>query len=87
VICLGLCSIIATLCIILRCYLIKEGATGGFNIGFDLKGMMAYFASLAPGLLFLISGVVIIWAGVRRKFRFVIPWHDGDMKVEAGGKQ
>jgi len=72
-----LCSIVGLVCILLGFYLVIRGATGGFNIGLDLKGMKAYFASVAPGLLFLIGGVVIVWAGARRKFRYVIP-SEGD---------
>ena len=80
-----LCSIVGLICIGLGVYLVIRGVTGGFNIGFDLKGMKAYFASVAPGLLFLIGSVVIVWAGVKRKFRYVIPSQRGAIKVESGG--
>jgi hypothetical protein len=79
------CSVVGLVCILLGFYLVIRGATGGFNIGVDLKGIKAYFASLAPGLLFLTGGVVIIWAGARRKFRYVIPSEGGSIKVESGG--
>jgi len=80
-----LCSVAGFVCILLGFYLVIKGATGGFNIGLDLKGMKAYFASVAPGLLFLIGGVVIVWAEARRKFRYAIPWQEGAIKVESGG--
>ena len=80
-----LCSVVGFVCILLGFYLVIRGATGGFNIGLDLKGIKAYFASVAPGLLFLIGGVVIVWAGARRKFRYVIPSEGGAIKVESGG--
>jgi hypothetical protein len=80
------CSGIGLVCIVLGFYLVLEGATGGFNIGVDLKGVKGYFASLAPGLLFVACGVVVIWAGVRGGFRYVIPFQGGDIKVEAGGR-
>ena len=80
-----LCSVVGLVCILLGFNLVIRGATGGFNIGFDLKGMKAYFASVAPGLLFLIGGVIIVWAGARRKFRYVIPSQGGAIKVESGG--
>ncbi len=52
-------SIIVTLCIRLGFYLIYKGVTGSFEVAFEFKGTKAYFASLAPGLLFLVCGVLL----------------------------
>lgn len=69
------------MCILIGGYLVNEGATGGFNIMLNLKGVEAYFASVAPGLLFLVGAVVIVWKGVTRKFRYVIPL-EGDQLIK-----
>ena len=79
------CSILGLVCIILAFWLVIKGATGEFKIGLEGKGMKAYLGSMAPGLLFLLSGVIIVWVGVKRRFRYVIPvGKGGDIKVESG---
>jgi hypothetical protein len=58
-------------CVLIGFSIILRGALGGVNI--DLKGIRVILVSLAPGILFLISGYVIIWALFRRMFPNVIP--------------
>ena len=62
----------------IACWLIFKGAKGEFSILSEYKGWKLYMTSMAPGLLFLVAGTIVMTAAIRKKVHLHTNHGDGN---------